>query len=104
MMRWMVVAVMLVPTLAWARKAVPCAPVRSVDTGNNGIHALVVPADGKTFVAGGEDGTVRIYDLKSGRPGKVLKGQALFVVYIPFATEKSTGLSSLGRGKGAYRT
>lgn len=31
------------------------------------------------------------YDVATG---KVLKGQALFVVYIPFATEKSTGLST----------
>ena len=39
------------------------------------------------------------YDVATG---KVLKGQALFVVYIPFATEKSTGLSTKSSEKAPW--
>ena len=58
--------------VAAAKTAAPCKPQSTVEVAAKGVRAVLVP-DARTFVTGNVDGSIRFYDLKSGKPGKVIK-------------------------------
>jgi WD40 repeat protein len=59
------------------------------------VHAVAVSADGTTVVSGGGGGTVRVWDLITGREQAKLTGHDEWVWAVALSTDGTGGLGKL---------
>ncbi|MCE9529905.1 MAG: hypothetical protein K8T89_01995 [Planctomycetes bacterium] len=77
-------------------------PDRAMDTGDgNSIYCVALSADGRTAAAGGKDGSLSLWDVKSGSQLKKWKAHAGDVTAVAFSPDDkhlvSTGSDLLGK-------
>ena len=66
--------------------------------------SVALSGDGKTLVSGSFDGTVKVWDVGTGRERTALKGQANLVATVALSGDGKTIVSGGGRGASRFGT
>ncbi|MFJ9590418.1 nSTAND1 domain-containing NTPase [Streptomyces acidicola] len=71
------------------------SPLRATLTGHTGeVHSVAFSPDGKTLATGGNDGTIRLWDMTGRRPSAVLDGLSSQVQMVAFSPDGKTLVTS----------
>src|SRR5207245_1231730 len=86
--RWLVSMLLAALTVGWVAFSSRSRALRDTLKGHQGrVMCLAFSSDGRTLATGGEDRTVRLWDLPSGKPRAILKEHTDKVVAVVFSPD-----------------